>query len=223
MDNTIGLMMVVRNEVNRIKQFLDYTLPFVDAVCIADQQSDDGTWEILQKYQNTSKIPFDIWQDEKHGISEPSKQATADRLNTDWLLYLDPDEMVEINFLNTAHSLVLDENIDGYWLIRRNIFIVRVFGENTPIEPKVLEVTHPAVDRQLRLTRKKYSMFPTQIHVRVRVRRAPNEDGKQRTKYLENIIEHKKTIKEQFDDDTRYSIPLKIVNEQIAKGTAKNW
>lgn len=220
---TIGLMMVVRNEATRIKNFLDYTLNFVDAVCIADQQSDDGTWELLQEYQKNSKIPFDIWQDELHGISEPSKQPTADRLQTDWILYLDPDEIAEQTFLEKMHELVENPDIDGYWLKRQNVFLVRIYGENTPIEPKVLNVVHPAKDDQLRLTRKKYSMFPPQIHVRVRVRRSPEEDGKQRTEHTEYSIIHQKTLQEQFEDDKRYEEPVREVQEQVEKGTAKNW
>ena len=217
---TIGLMMVVRNESTRIKNFMDYTLNFVDAVCVCDQQSDDGTWEIIQEYQKASKIPFDAWQDEQRGISEPSKQPTADRLKTDWILYLDPDEVVEQKFLEEMHTLIDDPVFDGYWLKRQNVFLVRVFGDNTPIEPKVLNVVHPAPDDQLRLTRKANSLFPNQIHVRVRVKRA---DGKEYLKHTDYSIIHQKTLQEQFDDDKRYVEPVAKVKKQIEDGTVKAW
>ena len=213
-------MMVVRNEAHRLKNFFDYTLPSVDAVCICDQQSDDGTWELIQEYKAKSKIPFEAWQDKQWGISEPSKQATADKLNTDWLLYLDPDEIVSPEFLVDMHKIIDRPDIDGYFLLRKNLFEVRVFGDNTPIEPKVLVIEHPASDDQIRLTRKKYSIFPDLIHVAVRVYREDHTQKTQRTTY---VITHKKTIKEQFDDDVRYAEPMKIKDEQVKDGTVKIW
>jgi glycosyltransferase involved in cell wall biosynthesis len=220
MTQTIGLMMVVRNEALRITNFLDYTLPHVDAVAICDQQSDDGTWEIIQKYQKESKIPFKAWQDKQHGISEPSKQPTAEMLDTDWILYLDPDETVDSFFLLNMHKIIEREDIDGYFLHRKNLFEVRVFGENTPIEPKVMVIQHPANDDQFRLTRKKYTFFPPQIHVAARVRRP---DGTQHTERTEYWITHKKTLKEQFDDDKRYQAPIEEVKRQIKDGTVRMW
>jgi glycosyltransferase involved in cell wall biosynthesis len=219
-ENSIGLMCVVRNEAERIREFLDHTLPFVDEVAIADQQSDDGTWEILQEYQKDSVVPFKIWQDEKHGISEPSKQPTADMLSTEWVLYLDPDELMDIKALEQLHTFTKRADVDGFLFIRKNIFIVRVLGDNTPLEPKVLEVLHPTLDYQLRLTRRSKSMFPPQLHVRVRVR---SEDGNEYLEKTQLTMEHRKTLKEQFDDDSRYKEPMDKIKQQIKDGTVKNW
>lgn len=219
----IGLLMVVRNEEHRLRQFFEHTLPFVDEVAIADQQSDDKTWEILEEYANKSKIPFHIWRDKQHGISEPSKQRTSELLNTDWILYLDPDEIVDLDFLKIMHKLIENDNIDAYALRRRNIFNVRVFGNNTPIEPKILKVEHPARDIQVRLTRKKYSFFPPQIHVRVRVRRDKTVGSKELIETVNYNIIHEKTLQEQFDDDKRYEEPVKKVQKQIKNGSVVNW
>jgi hypothetical protein len=219
----IGLLMVVRNEAHRLPAFFEHTLPYVDAVAIADQRSDDGTWELIQKYKEKSTIPFEAWQDEKHGISEPSKQPTADLLATDWILYLDPDEIAEERFLKEMHELVEENEVDGYTLIRKNIFLVRVFGDNTPIEPKILRMEHPTLDRQVRLTRKMYSFFPPQIHVRVRVRRQRVVGYHENIQHTDYEIIHEKTIKEQFEDDKRYEKPVKKVQEQIENDSVVNW
>lgn len=217
---TIGLMMVVRNEAHRLHEFFKHTLPYVDAVCVCDQQSDDDTWQILLSYKAHSPIKFDVWQDKQYGISEPSKQPTAQRLDTDWLLYLDPDELLDPVGLKELHNLIENDKIDGYLFARKNIFIVKVFGDNTPLEPKVLEVTHPARDDQLRLTRKSLSFFPPQIHVRVRVKR---EDKQEYLSHSGYEIIHKKTIQEQFDDDRRYKEPVEKVKQQIKDGTVTWW
>lgn len=200
---TIGLMMVVRNELNRIKDCLDWHLPYVDEVAICDQMSDDGTYALLQTYLENQKIPFTLIRDKVHGYCEPSKQKTADLLNTDWILYLDPDEKFPKVFLEDMHHLVKTEDYDGFSFPRYNFFDVQVFDDNVPIEPKWLTVQHPAKDPQLRLTRKSVSKFPEFLHHRVRIFR---EDGSKHQWELLYPIEHHKTINEQWNDNSRYEV-----------------
>lgn len=200
----IGLMMVVRNEKDKIRQCLDWHLPYIDEVAIVDQQSNDGTWEILQEYQKVSQIPFHVAQDKMHGYCEPSKQMAADLLNSEWLLYLDPDEKFPKNFLERMHELIENDAYDGFTFRRDNIFEVTVFDNNVPIGPKVLSILHPAHDYQFRLTKKKYSYFPPFLHHRVRIKKPKNEPEKiGKTIYH---IEHRKTIRDQWDDNKRYNI-----------------
>ena len=47
-----------------------------------------------------------------------------------------------------------------------------------------------------------------------------NNKPMQKTEY--SII-HQKTLQEQFEDDKRYEEPVREVQEQVEKGTAKNW
>lgn len=193
---TIGLMMVVRNEEKRINKCLNWHLPYVDEVAICDQSSDDNTYPLLKEIKDSWNIPFTLIQDKNHGYCEPSKQMTADQLTTDWILYVDPDELFDKEFLTSMHKLVETYDYTGYNFFRRNIFRVKVFDENVPIEPKWLEVEHPKKDSQLRLTKKSVSRFPKHLHNRVRI------TGKAET--LPFKILHIKDISEQWDDNKRY-------------------
>lgn len=206
---SVGLMMVVRNEIKRLKECLDWHVPYMQEVSICDQESDDGTWELLQDYAGKSKIPFKISQDKQWGFCEPSKQKAADQLTTDWILYLDADEKFPVEFLLRLPELLKME-YDGFTFPRRNIFEVQVFNDNVPIEPKWLEVEHPSKDYQLRLTRRVLSEFPPYLHNRVRV--AGKTNGERIGKLIYGI-EHRKTVSEQWADNDRY----KIINERKNK------
>lgn len=203
MKNTVGLMLVVRQEEKRLAECLDWHLPYVDEVSICDQTSRDTTWDIINAYKRKSKIPFHRWQDTPRGFCEPSKQTTADLLQTDWILYVDPDEKFPIAFLELLHSFIEKEEYDGYTFPRNNIFQVQVYDDTVPIEPKWLTVQHPSRDYQLRLTRKSLSTFPPYLHHRVRV------DGvtkSERIGIAGYSIDHIKTISEQWNDQKRYGM-----------------
>lgn len=196
---TIGLMMVVRNERERLAQCLDWHIPFIDEVVICDQQSDDETLEVIKTWENMSKIPFHILKDKNWGFCEPSKQHAADILKTDWILYVDPDEKFPLLFLERMHKLIEENSqYNGYNLERKNIFEVQVFTDDVPIYPKKLSVVHPKRDPQLRLTKKSVSIFPPFLHNRVRITGLACD--------LPYEIEHIKTVSEQWEDNKRYKI-----------------
>lgn len=198
---TIGLMLVVRNEYPRIRECIEWHAPYVDQISACDQSSDDGTFEELDKIFTELKIPCTLWQDKNHGYCEPSKQKTADNLNTDWILYVDPDEKFPKEFLETMHDLVKNTKFDGFSFPRNNIFQVKVYNDDVPIEPKWLTVQHPSRDYQLRLTRKEVSTFPQYLHHRVRIYR----NGKQNLTKIRYAIDHVKRLDEQWNDNQRYA------------------
>jgi glycosyltransferase involved in cell wall biosynthesis len=202
-NQTIGLMMVVRNEIKRIGKCLDWHLPYVDEVSICDQSSTDGTNQLLQEYKDKSKIPFRLWTDNPRGYCEPSKQITADLLKADWILYVDADEKFPIEFLKQMHNIVDIAKVDGFRFPRYNYFEVQVYDDNVPITPKWVTVLHPAKDPQLRLTRRSLSKFPVYLHHRVRIF---NAKGEKLMVDLPYPIEHKKTVKDQLEDNKRYAI-----------------
>lgn len=201
MKKTIGLMLVVRNEGHRIKECLEWHLPYVDQVVLCDQQSSDNTLEIAQKCFEAWGGDWQILNDKDWGYCEPSKQKTADLLITDWILYVDPDEKFPKLFLEGMHKLIETEEWDGFIFPRYNFFDVTIFDNNVPIEPKMMRIQHPKKDPQLRLTRRSVSKFPEFLHHRVRIL---NEKGEKRQFVLPYPIEHVKTIRDQWDDNRRY-------------------
>jgi hypothetical protein len=196
MKQTIGLMMVVRNEVKVIRDCLNFYTPYVDEIAICDQTSRDGTYKILQEYK--PNVPYRLWRDNPRGYCEPSKQITADLMKSDWILYVDPDERFPKEFLKQMHNIVENTSMNGFNFPRDNFFEVQVFDDNVPIEPKWMIIKHPANDDQRRLTRRSVSVFPPHLHHRVRI------TGEAET--LPYRIRHIKTLTEQWQDNKRYSI-----------------
>jgi glycosyltransferase involved in cell wall biosynthesis len=210
---TVGLLMGIYNEAERIKECLDYHLPYVEEVVIVIQKSDDGTEEVVREYmKNHDHTPMKILYYPKMGCSEATLQFGADELGTDWILYVDADEKFPKEFLEKMHDIIETNETDGFWLERDNYFTVQIFNDAVPIEPKTITIKHPTRDRQFRLTRKSMSWFPPQIHVRCRVRGPQGNGTQERTKQLDYAIYHHKSLNEQWIDNLAYVPAVRLVN-----------
>lgn len=195
---TIGLIMVVRNERERIEGCLKHHLQYFDEAVICDQSSDDGTWEALQAIQQASHIPIKIWQDKAHGNCEPSSNPTRDMLTTDWICWIDADEQFPVEFLQNMRKIAEDPRFNGYWLKRQNSFIVKVYDESIPVEPKTAIAVHEKIEYQFRFYKRTAVHFPPFLHHRGRL--TEGQEGK-----LNNYtIIHRKTLEEQLLDNARY-------------------
>jgi glycosyltransferase involved in cell wall biosynthesis len=208
---TIGLLMGIYNEAQRIVGCLDYHLPFVDEAMIVIQESDDGTEKIVDEYivKNNLSEKVKVMHFPKMGCSEATLQDGVNEMKSDWVLYVDADEVFPLSHLKEMHELILTDKHDAFRFERDNFFDVPVFAESVPIVPKVLRIQHPSRDPQVRLTRKSLSVFPRQIHVRARVRR-PN--GEEFIRTLDNPIVHIKSFEEQWIDNSSYLPQTKIVD-----------
>ena len=239
---TVGLLMGVYNEAHRMKECLEYHLPYFDDAVIVIQQSDDGTeeevkdffrgWEPLNlklDIEIDHLVAFEVYQDDskivkvlhfpKMGCSEATLQDGVNVMTSDWVLYCDADEKFPVPFLKKMHDIVRDTFYNGYRFERDNWFDVQVFNEAVPIEPKNILVKHPARDQQVRLTRKSMSVFPRQVHVRARVR---DESGDEKIKSLDYAMYHLKSLDEQWIDNKAYMDPVKQVERfEQAKKEAK--
>lgn len=198
---TIGLLMGIYNEEKRIAECLNWHAPYFQEISIAVQKSDDKTFEICQEYEKKATVPFYLRAYPKVGFSEKFLQATADLLKTDWILYCDADEKFPKEFLEQMRELVNQSFYNGFRFERDNWFDIQVFNEAVPIDPKVIRVKHPTRDPQVRLTRKSLSVFPPQVHVRVRVR---GPDGDEKIGNLPFTMFHLKSFDEQWIDNKAY-------------------
>lgn len=194
----IGLMMVIRNEKDRIKRCLDHHLQWFDEAAICDQSSDDGTWEILQEYQKNTPVKMHLWQDKAHGNCEPSSNPTRDLLTTDWACWVDADEIFPVDFLGKMDLIASNPDYQGYWLKRENSFIVKVYDEHVPVQPKTAIAVHEKVEFQFRFFDRTLINFPPHLHHRGRLK--AGREGKL-NKYT---IIHRKTLEEQLLDNARY-------------------
>lgn len=210
---TIGLLMGIYNEAERIKDCLDHHLPYVDEAVIVIQESTDGTERIVAEYvEKHPNTPITVLHYPVMGCSEATLQFGADALSTDWILYVDADERFPQEFLTKMHEIAETDKYDGFWLERDNYFDVQLFNDSVPIEPKTMQVKHPARDRQFRLTRKSMSWFPPQVHVRCRVRGPKAQGIEERVDTLDYTIYHRKSLDEQWIDNKQYTPAVRLVN-----------
>lgn len=89
----ISLCSVVYNEAHRIQQFIENALPHVDEIVIVDQQSTDGTLDVV-KGIDTNGVPVVTVSDIHWGFCEPSRRLAHAHATGDWILALDADERV---------------------------------------------------------------------------------------------------------------------------------
>ncbi len=94
--------MMVKNESRIIRRALDSAWPHVDAWCITDTGSTDGTQSIIQQHLADHGLPGELHQTKfvDFGISRTETLEHARRFcrerGIDYLLLLDADEMIEV-------------------------------------------------------------------------------------------------------------------------------
>lgn len=81
----------IKDEEKNIKQCLD-NLSFVDHFCIVDNGSTDKTLEILKNYDN---ISIEHTVDRNEGRDKNIGLEMAKKLNPEWILWMDADEIFE--------------------------------------------------------------------------------------------------------------------------------
>ena len=107
----ISLILVVRNEEERLRNLLPLYKDVFSEILVVDQHSDDGTARIAK--ENCCRVERTYnW-----GFCEPSKNFAAFIANNDWVLSLDADEMLTESALNQLATLDIN-NYDCYYLIR---------------------------------------------------------------------------------------------------------
>ena len=116
--NKVVLSMVVKNEEGSyLEKMLASVLPVVDAVLIIDDASTDGTVALCEKLLKNK--PHKIIKNEKSMLSCEWKLRKMQwkqtlKLNPDWILNLDADEVFEPKFVQKLPYLLKDPSVDVY-------------------------------------------------------------------------------------------------------------
>lgn len=98
MSEKIAVISMVKNEADIIESFVRYYATFADYIIIADHNSDDGTWEILEKLREefafliTDRV-FQLGYIQAEVMTFLMNMAAAD-LKVDWILPMDADEFL---------------------------------------------------------------------------------------------------------------------------------
>ena len=95
---TIGLSMIVKNELAVILQCLESVKPLVDYMLIEDTGSTDGTQDLIRQYLKREGIPGEVreepWRDFAFNRTLGLKML-REREDIDYALVIDADEIVE--------------------------------------------------------------------------------------------------------------------------------
>ena len=112
----LSLCLIVKNEEEKLENFLLKLKPHVDEIIIVDTGSTDKTKEIALKF--TSDV-FDFsWNDD----FSSARNFSISKATKDWILVLDPDETITENDLVKIKEITNDKKINknnlGYRLIQ---------------------------------------------------------------------------------------------------------
>jgi len=114
MIKNISVVIIVKDGEKTIKSTLDALSQFSDVV-VYDNGSTDNTLDIVGAYPNINLIQGDFL-----GFGMTKNKATTYAKN-DWILSLDADEVLDVNFLINLENLVLNQTT-VYQIFRRNFY-----------------------------------------------------------------------------------------------------
>lgn len=151
---SISAVISAYNEEKKIEKCLA-SVSWVDEIIFINNSSTDRTVSIAQKY--TSKI----FKRANNKMLNINKNFGIQKAGSDWILYLDADEVVTPELKNEIIKTIQPKNnptIFGYWLPRKNI----IFGK---------WIRHGLwwPDLQLRLFRKGTAKYPC-VHVHEKIK-----------------------------------------------------
>lgn len=108
------------NEEQFIKPCLDAIKDIADEIIVYDAQSSDKTVSIIKKYPQAKII-----SGPNHPLFHINKQTAIDACQGEWILQLDPDEVVTPKLKKEIVNTLNHSQYDGYWINRTNYFLGR--------------------------------------------------------------------------------------------------
>lgn len=163
---TLGISIIAHNEEKQIASAIKSSL-FADDIVVVNCESIDKTVEIVKTFSRVRL--FDRPNNRNLNVN---KTFGFDQLETDWIFYLDPDEIITDELAAEIRQVITSDEHAAYKLPRKNIFFGRWLAHGSQ---------YP--DTQLRLFRRGKAAFENKhVHEMLKV------DG--RTGMLKNAFEH---------------------------------
>lgn len=106
--------MIVKNEAARLVECLDAPLKFAAEVVVLDNESTDGTPDLLRSRYGIEPIPVELSEERCYCIGE-FKNLGFSRLSTPWILSLDADERMDPEDLRRIAAKEEEPDISGYF------------------------------------------------------------------------------------------------------------
>ena len=113
----LSLCLIVKDEEKNLENFLKKIKNYVDEIVTVDTGSTDKTKDIAKKF---GKVHDFKWKDD---FSE-ARNFSISKAKGDWILVLDPDEVIDEKERVTIKELIKKNNIDilGYRLIQKTYY-----------------------------------------------------------------------------------------------------
>ncbi len=118
--NTLGVLMIVKNEEKHLEKCLQSVSGWVDEIVILDSGSTDSTLDIANQYQ--SKVYQNL---EWPGFGKQRQQAQS-YMTSDWVLVLDADECVSPELKVLIQETVRTSSLDTCYQVNR---LTKAFGK----------------------------------------------------------------------------------------------
>jgi glycosyltransferase involved in cell wall biosynthesis len=142
----ITAIILTKNEEERIERCIK-SLLWCDEIIIIDDYSMDKTLSIASKFETRvyqRHLNNDFAQQRNFGLSKALNE---------WVLFIDSDEVISEKLSNEIQNKILDNQFDGFFIKRRDIFLKRElkYGETGKI-------------KLLRLARKTSGKWKRKVH-----------------------------------------------------------
>ncbi len=115
----ISIALATYNEAEFLDACLKSIADWAFEIVIVDGGSTDQTIAIGQKYKAR------MYHRDNPPIFHINKQFAIDKCLGDWVLQLDADEVVSEDLRKEILEKVMDKEINGYWIPRKNFFLGR--------------------------------------------------------------------------------------------------
>ena len=112
---TLSVCMIVKNEENLILDCIKNIEEYVDEIIIVDTGSNDRTVEIAKYASSKVKLFNFKWVDD----FSAARNFSISKATGDWILILDPDEVLLKHDLKKINSIIQSTVIVGFQLIQR--------------------------------------------------------------------------------------------------------
>lgn len=140
---TLGISIIAHNEEKQIASAIKSSL-FADDIVLVNCESIDKTVEIATAFERVR-----IFERSNNRNLNVNKSFGFEQLTTDWIFYLDPDEIITPNLATEIRQVMASETYAAYKLPRKNIFFGRWLAHGSQ---------YP--DLQLRLFKRGKAAFP---------------------------------------------------------------
>jgi len=187
----ITVVIPVKNEEKNIADCLETLRSFEDVI-VVDSGSTDKTVKIVT--ENKIKLIEFIWD----GKFPKKRNWVLKNYNfiTDWVLFLDADELLTEEFIEEVENKIEDTDVDGYWLTYQDYFLGKYLKHGVPM--RKLALFRVGKGEYERIDEENWSKLDMEIHEHpiiegeVGVVKAPilHHDNKPLKRYIERHNEY---------------------------------